>query len=64
MDLDIIILIIAVYQVYRSNKATTIIYKWKFRDDPKQYTYTHTYIMLPRLSNWFGFKLPKEKDFK
>lgn len=51
MHLDIIILIIAAYQVYRSNKASDIIYSWKFRDDPKQYTYTHTYIMLPRLSN-------------
>ena len=50
--------------IYRNNKVYKIRMKWIKEGDERLFTYTYTYMLHPKLNNWFGFKIPKEEDYK
>lgn len=50
--------------LYRNNKVFEIRMKWVEEGDERYKKYTYEYMLHPNLNNWFGFKIPKEEDYK
>ena len=49
---------------YRNDKVYEIRMKWVEEGDERDEKYTYEYMLNPNLHNWFGFKIPKEEDYK
>lgn len=66
----VIIVFVSIYivlQIYRLYKYNELVDYWRWKtngDKFRKYTFCNPWKMIkPRLKNWFGLKIPKDKDF-
>lgn len=59
-----ICIICVIYQLLRNNAVFFIRSKWTNKRDTRWYTYTYDEMFEPCKKNWYGFKYPRDKDFK
>jgi hypothetical protein len=55
--------IYALIQLQRNLKVFQIRVKWLLNDDLRYESYSYNDMFKPNKSNWFGLKLPNEKDY-
>ena len=60
----ILLIIMGVYQKYRIDAVYHIRFKWVETRDDRYHKYTFHEMCGFSVKNWFGFRYPKDKDFK
>lgn len=57
-------LIYTYIQILRTNAAEVIILSWLNTNDKRYQRYSFHDILKPNRQNWWGLKIPKNKNFK
>lgn len=52
------------YQIKRNHTVYDIRINWINTDDDRWNVYSYQEMFVPSKSNWYGFKFPKDSDFK
>lgn len=60
----VIIICYTLFQLLRGYMIKFIWEKWMLEGDPRWLKYDLTDMVMPNKKNWFGFKLPKDKDYE
>ena len=58
------VFIYIMYQLYRNHKVYKIRIKWIEEHNLKRFKYSYDFMFDPSKHNWFGFKWPREKNYK
>lgn len=64
---SIIISLLVIYiviQAERIGRVNDIMYDWYMKRDNRRFRHSIDSMMKPSIKNWFGFKFPKDEDFK
>lgn len=60
----ILFFVYIVIQAERIDRVHDIMYDWCTKRDNRRFRHSIDSMIEPSIKNWFGFKFPKDEDFK